>query len=326
MLPKISIVTPSFNQGQFLAQTIESVLSQNYPNLEYVIIDGGSTDSSVDIIKRHEKYLSYWISERDKGQSHAINKGYRHCSGDVFNWLNSDDFLHPSALSIIGEYFSDPAVKVLCGRGNIIVDGKVIRISSGTDIYDLNLDKTIGMARIDQPETWFRKVVFDKLTPVNENLNYVMDRELWLKFLLLEGLQGIQKVNDILVNFRIHPESKTSSKANHFEKENDTLFLRLAEMHLLEKDASIIRACLSPSEMLQVNLPVIPSRQLVHSALQYFFLYKADVLYYRKQLNIARKILSHIDQSQLNREDVRLLKKLEFRSNVLIAFFVNFLK
>ena len=89
--PKISIVTPSFNQGQFLEETILSVLEQEYPNLEYIIIDGGSSDNSLNIIKQYEKKLSYWVSEPDNGQTHAINKGFSHATGEIFMWLNSDD-------------------------------------------------------------------------------------------------------------------------------------------------------------------------------------------------------------------------------------------
>src|SRR6056297_3391010 len=103
MLPKISIVTPSFNQGKFLEKTIKSVIDQNYPHLEYIIIDGGSTDSSLNIIKKYEKHLDYWISEPDRGQSHAINKGLNYCSGQIFNWINSDDYLEPGALFKVAE-------------------------------------------------------------------------------------------------------------------------------------------------------------------------------------------------------------------------------
>jgi len=99
--PKISIVTPNYNYGQFLEETIRSVLLQGYPNLEYIIIDGGSTDNSIEIIKKYEKWLAYWISEPDRGQSHAINKGLKMASGEWFNWINSDDLLMPHALKTL---------------------------------------------------------------------------------------------------------------------------------------------------------------------------------------------------------------------------------
>ena len=99
--PKISIVTPSYNQGQYLEETIRSVLLQGYPNLEYLIIDGGSTDNSVEIIHKYEPWLHYWISEPDNGQSEAINKGFSKATGDILNFINSDDFLHPRAFEVI---------------------------------------------------------------------------------------------------------------------------------------------------------------------------------------------------------------------------------
>src|SRR5437870_5518796 len=101
--PRISMVTPSYNQGPFIRDTILSVLGQGYPNLEYLIIDGGSTDSTVEIIKEYEKHLSYRVSEKDNGQSHAINKGFRKATGEILMWLNSDDLLMPGALFFIAD-------------------------------------------------------------------------------------------------------------------------------------------------------------------------------------------------------------------------------
>ena len=159
---KFSIITPSFNQGSFLEQTIDSVLSQGV-DVEYFIIDGGSNDNSIEVIKKYQKHLAYWISEPDRGQSNAINKGLKRATGDIANWLNSDDYLQPNALKIIGEYFSNPQINVVAGRSNIIQEARIIRQSRGTDLYDNNLPKTLGWARIDQPETYFRKKVFDQL-------------------------------------------------------------------------------------------------------------------------------------------------------------------
>ena len=116
---KISIITPSFNQGSYLEQTIDSVLSQNYPNLEYIIIDGGSIDQSVDIIKKHKKHLAYWVSEPDRGQSAAINKGLHKSTGDIINWLNSDDYYEPYTLRSVAEALQDREVQVVCGRSRL---------------------------------------------------------------------------------------------------------------------------------------------------------------------------------------------------------------
>ena len=116
-LPKISIITPSFNQGQFIEETIRSVLLQGYSNLEYIIIDGGSTDDTLEIIEKYSDFITYWISEPDEGQSHAINKGLAKATGEVFNWLNSDDYYLPNALLSLGQYFADHKdTNIFCGQ------------------------------------------------------------------------------------------------------------------------------------------------------------------------------------------------------------------
>jgi glycosyltransferase involved in cell wall biosynthesis len=124
--PKITIITPSFNQGKYIERTIQSVLSQDYPNLEYIIIDGGSTDQTVDIIKKYERHLKYWVSEKDNGQSHAINKGLKYATGDIINWLNSDDYLEPQALNVIAESFNSD-IDIFCGYANLIYDKNIIK-------------------------------------------------------------------------------------------------------------------------------------------------------------------------------------------------------
>ena len=131
----LSIITPSFNQGEYIEQTIDSVLSQKYPNLEYIIIDGGSTDQSVEIIKKYKKHLAYWVSEPDQGQSDAINKGLRMATGEIINWINSDDYYEKDALQTVADAFQDDRVNVVCGTGKIVsADGKLVR-DSGVQMY-----------------------------------------------------------------------------------------------------------------------------------------------------------------------------------------------
>src|SRR5437899_9101981 len=126
--PKISVVTPSYNQGSYLERTIRSVINTEYPNIEYIVIDGGSTDNSLDIIKKYEKYLKYWVSEQDRGQSNAINKGFSHATGDLWTWLSSDDYYMPGALWTIATMaIANPEASVFVGSGRIIDEtGKVI--------------------------------------------------------------------------------------------------------------------------------------------------------------------------------------------------------
>lgn len=118
--PRISIVTPSYNHGLYIEETIRSILLQNYPNLEFIIIDGGSTDNTVEIIKKYEQWLTYWVSEKDRGQTHAINKGLLKCTGEIFNWINSDDLLAKNSLYKLAKVFlENNKPDVICGYTNI---------------------------------------------------------------------------------------------------------------------------------------------------------------------------------------------------------------
>src|SRR5882672_3579012 len=128
--PTISIVTPSYNQGSYLEKTILSVLDQEYPNIEYIVIDGGSTDNSVDIIKKYEKHLKYWVSEQDRGQSNAINKGFSHATGDLLAWLNSDDYYMPGALWTLATMaMANPEASAFVGTGRVVDE-------TGNILYD----------------------------------------------------------------------------------------------------------------------------------------------------------------------------------------------
>lgn len=222
--PKISIVTPSFNQAQFLEETILSVINQNYPNLEYIIIDGGSTDGSVEIIKKYEKHMTYWVSEPDKGQSHAINKGLLHCTGDIFNWLNSDDYLEEGALLNIADAYKQNRFNVLCGYCKVI-DEKSKKVINQYRLRILEtLEATIFEDYMNQPGTFYRLAIIKEFGCVNETLHYIMDLELWIRYLCKYGLNNIFMSYDILANFRIHDLSKTSVSKVGFSKETRAVY------------------------------------------------------------------------------------------------------
>jgi len=220
--PKISIVTPTYNQGQYIEETILSVINQNYPNLEYIIIDGGSTDNTVDIIKKYEKHITYWVSEPDKGQTHAINKGLALCTGDVFNWLNSDDYYEPETLLEVGTAFNDQDTFVFAGRERRIDEnGGEIGISGGTSVLS-SLSETIGKCHIDQPSTFFRLSKLKPLLPLDNSFHYLMDGEVWLRYLLYWGQNNIVKSDKTLVNFRLHESSKTTSAYKKFQVDKNS--------------------------------------------------------------------------------------------------------
>jgi glycosyltransferase involved in cell wall biosynthesis len=180
--PRISIVTPSLNQGQFIEETIRSVLLQGYPNLEYLIIDGGSTDGSVEIIKKYAPWLTYWVSEPDRGQSHAINKGWERATGDIFAWINSDDYYASGTFSRIARTLATT------GAGPGFVHGKSIVINSmglrvgqrGSDL-DLCLAVRTSSHPISQSSVFYRGDVLRRVGFVDEDLRMSMDWDLFLR-------------------------------------------------------------------------------------------------------------------------------------------------
>ncbi len=211
MLPKITIITPSFNQVLYLEETILSVLSQNYPNLEYIIIDGGSTDGSAAIIKKYETRLTYWVSEKDGGQSDAINKGLRHATGEIFNWLNSDDQYLSNSLNYIGNFFSEnPDTNVLCGR-QWLLEPDGTRISTNGTTICRTVEETAVKMHIDQPCTFFRVSSLRNIGfYIESDLHFMMDAELWLRYLLHFGLSGVKKTETYFTLFRVHAAAKSS--------------------------------------------------------------------------------------------------------------------
>ena len=230
-LPKISIITPSYNQGKYIEQTIQSVLQQNYPNLEYIIIDGGSKDNTIDIIKKYEHKITYWVSEPDSGQTEAINKGFAKCTGEIFNWINSDDYYEPGTLLKLGNLFmQNPAVNIVCGKEwGFNDEAPEDRILHPGSVIKKNVFQTILTGIIDQPCTFFRKEKIQNFFPLDNTLRYVMDRQLWWRYLLRYGQNDILQVNDIFTHFRLHPQSKTVSDPDLVEKEFDRLKISLLE-------------------------------------------------------------------------------------------------
>ncbi len=180
--PKISIITPSYNQGKFIEETILSVIGQGYPNLEYIIIDGGSTDETIDIIKKYEANITYWISEKDSGQSNAINKGFLKATGDIVAWLNSDDMYMPNCLTKVSSLLPIDEPSVLFGNCIHFKESGDDFISWGSDV--VNYSKAATLENVDfisQSSSFFTMKAWSKAGNVDENLYYTLDWEWFLR-------------------------------------------------------------------------------------------------------------------------------------------------
>lgn len=207
-LPSISIVTPSFNQGHTLGSTIESVLRQNYPRIEYAVVDGGSTDETREILLRYKSNLTYCVSEPDRGQADAIAKGFARLHGDIMSYLNSDDVLMPGTLSFVGEYFAThPNVDVIYGH-RVIVDDHGEEV--GRWILPRHDDNAIRhFDYVPQETLYWRRSIYEKVGGVNPAFQFAMDWDLLLRFIAAGA--RIRRVPYFLACFRIHPKQKTQT-------------------------------------------------------------------------------------------------------------------
>lgn len=235
--PTISVITPSFNQGGYLRETLASVVDQRYPSLELIVMDGGSTDDSLDVIRSFEGHIAYWESEKDRGQAHAINKGLERATGDVLCWLNSDDVFLPGALNAIAfafnthpdwDWVSAPSLKF--GEGLHEIGG----------FYELPRDAAEWMVHcpISQPSTFWRRSVYERHGPLDESFHFALDYEYWVR--LVTGGERLHFVDRPLSAYRLHDVSKTVAQAERFAAEE----VRLREKHVGK---------LTPSQQAKLN-------------------------------------------------------------------------
>lgn len=203
--PLVSIITPSFNQAKYLEQTIQSVLSQNYSNIEYIVIDGGSTDGSVDIIKKYQDKIKYWLSEQDQGQTEAINKGFAKAQGEILAWINSDDSYNPNTVSEAVQYLiENPDVGMVYADCNFIDEnGNVIGKFNAKQTDYKKLQQ--GSVHIPQQTMFFRKRYW---TPLDTSFYFAMDYDLWTRIAKQAEIKYLQ--GKVWANFRIHTSSKTN--------------------------------------------------------------------------------------------------------------------
>lgn len=213
--PLVSIITPTLNSEKYLEKTILSVISQTYENIEYIIIDGGSTDGTLNIINKYNKYLKYWISEKDKGQSHAINKGYERANGELISWLGSDDWLENDCVeNVVMHYLENSIVGIFYGK--IRIYDEINNIVKVISYKNINYNHLITVSPIVvQPGSFYNRIYLKDLF-LDENLHYCMDYELWLR---ISRVAEIKYIDKILANFRIHKFSKSGKSQLNFIKE-----------------------------------------------------------------------------------------------------------
>ncbi len=231
--PKISIVTPSYNQGQYLEETIRSVLLQGYPNLEYIVIDGGSTDKSVEIIKKYEPWLTYWVSEKDNGQADAINKGFRIATGDVIAWQNSDDYYYPNVFKAIGiSVAKNPSIDI-CHGITLVIDnnGRVLRRVFNEE-FSLESQRDIFPDfRFANQSLFIKKQLIDKGIYIDTNYKNSFDIDYFIrlvlsnaKFLFVPEARGV---------WRIYDEIKTVKEYEITKKETYQIYVNLLKLGTL---------------------------------------------------------------------------------------------
>lgn len=206
--PKFSIVIASYNFGQFIEQAILSVINQNYNNYELIIIDGGSSDQTVEIIKKNEQYITYWVSEKDNGQSDAFNKGFTKATGEFFFWLNADDVLMPRSLERIAEAIHrNPDTKWFAANTIFFnKDNQILRCRRGPEWHSWLVKN--GILYVYGPSAIFHQDLFQEAGGFDLSLHYTMDTDLWMRFANL-GYK-FKRISHYVWGFRVHDESKTS--------------------------------------------------------------------------------------------------------------------
>jgi len=239
---RISVVTPSFNQRDYVAATLRSVIAQQYPRLEYVVIDGGSTDGSADVIREHEADLAYWVSEPDGGHPQALNKGFAHTSGEIMCWINSSDLYFPWTLATVAEIFAElPQVDWIMGvPSEFDTLGRLKNVRAGfCNVYDV----LAGHQRsIQQESVFWRRSLWEKAGGgLDESFSRAADFDLWLRFFRWAPLCHVQTV---LGGFRVHEDRLGDAGGGLYEREMDTLLARFsaAQDARMLRRARVIRA------------------------------------------------------------------------------------
>ena len=220
--PTISIVVPNYNGGATLGRALQSLIDQDYPALEIIVVDGGSTDHSVDIIRQYEQHIAHWESGPDRGQSHAINKGFARCTGEVVNWLCSDDVLMPGALECVGHFFNEHSdVDVLAGACQSVDadSGEILGVVQPTAERAALMPVVTGIA---QPSCFYRRALLDRSPPLRESYHYAMDTELWNYFQALGARWAFSE--SVLSRMYMSEDNKTTVGGEAIAEERERIY------------------------------------------------------------------------------------------------------
>ncbi len=343
--PKITVITPSHNQGAHIEPTILSILNQGYPNLEYIVIDGKSTDNTLEIIAKYQgkivDKILYFVSEKNNGLNDAINKGLSMATGEIISILNAGDYYEPYALFKVATTFTSERINVVCGRGRIFKDKQAnqetIKITEGANVFAYNLAKTIGWASINQPETFFRKTVVDKIGLLNINLDTFVATDWWIRYLFAFGVENIIKTMDLLVNVRENMnenvrennilESKKTAQIisrdiiNRDIINRDTFYyllasrLRLYDYSYVIKNNSVLKPDfdIENTDYHFDNYHNDNDEFLSLKSLNYFALLRANEAFAEKNIIKTKDFLKQVQQNLLDNEDKKLYSNLSFK-------------
>ena len=294
MRPKLTIITPSYNQGDYIEETILSVLNQRYANLEYFIVDGGSTDTTIDIIKKYNDKISWWITEKDGGQTDAINKGIKRSSGDIIIWINSDDLLEPGALDYISNLFSnDNSIDMAHGNAILFGRGRDSKLIGNSQSFSPST--YIASIPFPQPSFYIRKRVFDLCGDLDPSYNFGMDCE-FLARAFLAGFK-IQHVNRTLSRYRMHSESKSSDFSKFCVDWSRTFSKVLQSVPGRSREINAMRQCdifYESSDRYYLGIQLDTTQW--SDALLHHLNLRAHILYQSSHVRDARKAINAIKQ------------------------------
>ncbi|PKN97456.1 MAG: glycosyltransferase [Chloroflexi bacterium HGW-Chloroflexi-4] len=213
--PLVTIVTPSYNQARFLEQTMRSVLDQNFPNVEYLVVDGGSTDGSVDLIQKYSKRIKWWVSEKDNGQAEAINKGFARAKGEIIAWINSDDYYMPGAIAEAVKALSDhPKVGMVFGNVRVVDENE--KVLNQLAYGDWGLSDLMSFHIIGQPAVFMRRDVLERAGHLDQTYHLLLDHHLWIR---LARESGMLYIPALWASAHYHEDCKNLAMASNFGSE-----------------------------------------------------------------------------------------------------------